>query len=145
MKQKLLIGFTVAALSFAHIANADFTFNSGSNSCDDISGNWSGSGKASNWLIGECVYNGAGTVSAVDKEGNLNIEVTADKRSGSLVCPDHNTTQLKGICVNGTVTIKTEYGNLSGIFSKTSGSAKGRLTVSPGMDVDVSIQFKRVG
>ncbi|CAM2968266.1 Uncharacterised protein [Legionella steigerwaltii] len=145
MKQKLLIGFTAAVLSFAHMAHADFTFYSGTNTCDEIPGNWSGSGKANNWLIGECVYDGSGTIGALDKDGRFNIAVESDKRSGSMVCPDHNSTKLKGTCVNGTVTINTEYGNLNGIFSKTSGSAKGKLSVSPGMDVDVSIQFKRVG
>ncbi|PWY56466.1 hypothetical protein DGG96_02380 [Legionella qingyii] len=145
MKQKLLIGFTAVSLTFASISHADFTFYSGSSNCEDIPGNWSGSGKASNWLIGECVYNGAGTVGALDSAGNFPIEVNADKRSGSIMCPRHNTTKLRGICVNGTVTIKTEYGNLNGIFSKNSGSANGKLTVSPGMDVDVAIQFKRVG
>ncbi|KTD67241.1 MULTISPECIES: hypothetical protein [Legionella] len=145
MKQKLLIGFTAVALSLAHMAHADFTFYSGANNCDEIPGNWAGSGKATNWLIGECAYNGSGTLGELDTNGSFDIEVSADKSSGSFVCPDHNTTKLKGVCVNGKVTIKTEYGNLSGIFSKTSGSAKGTLSVSPGMDVDVSIQFKRVG
>ncbi|QMT59867.1 hypothetical protein [Legionella sp. PC997] len=144
MKQKLLIGFTAVALTFASISYADFTFYSGSNNCEDIPGNWAGSGKASNWLIGECHYNGAGIVGAVDTTGHFAIEVNADKRSGSLICPEHHSTKLRGICVNGTVTIKTEYGNLNGIFSQNSGSAKGKLTVSPGMDVDVAIQFKRV-
>ncbi|KTD73705.1 hypothetical protein [Legionella tucsonensis] len=143
MKQKLLIGFTVAALSFATISHADFTFYSSANSCEDVPGNWAGSGKASNWLI-ECVYNGSGTVSALDSAGNFKIEVSADKRSGSILCPDHHTTKLEGVCVNGTVTIKTEYGNLNGIFTKNSGSAKGALNISPGVDVDVAIQFKRV-
>lgn len=143
MKQKLLIGFTAAALSFASLSHADFTFYSGANMCGDVPGNWAGSGKASNWLI-ECAYDGAGTVSTLDSAGNFTIEVNADKRSGSLVCPSHNTTKLKGVCVNGTVTIKTEYGNLNGIFTKNSGSAKGKLTVSPGIALDVAIQFKRV-
>lgn len=145
MKQKLLIGFTaaVAALFFINMAHADFTFYSEMNKCEDVPGNWAGSGKASNWLI-ECSYNGAGTVSALDDAGNFAIEVDADKRSGSFMCPDHHSTRLKGTCVNGRVTIKTEYGNLSGIFTKNSGSAKGSLNVSPGIDVDVAIQFKRV-
>lgn len=118
MKLKLLIGFTAAALALAHVAHADFTFYSGANTCENVPGNWSGSGKATNWLIGECVYNGAGTISALDMDGNFSIEVNSDKRSGSLVCPEHNTTKLKGVCVNGVVTIKTEYGNLNGIFQK---------------------------
>ncbi|HHF7365234.1 TPA: hypothetical protein ACPSKY_000327 [Legionella bozemanae] len=143
MKQKLLIGFTVVALSFATISHADFTFYSSANSCDDVPGNWIGSGKASNWLI-ECVYNGSGTVSTLDSAGNFNIEVSADKRSGSILCPDHHTTKLMGVCANGAVTIKTEFGNLNGIFTKNSGNAKGRLNVSPGVDVDVAIQFRRV-
>ncbi|MCW8444093.1 hypothetical protein OQJ19_01190 [Fluoribacter gormanii] len=144
MKQKIIIGFTAVALTIASISHADFTFYSGSSKCEDVPGNWAGSGKASNWLIGECVYNGSGTVGALDSAGNFAIEVNADKRSGSVLCPSHNTTKLRGICVNGTVTIKTEYGNLNGVFSKNSGSANGKLTVSPGMDVDVAIKFNRV-
>ncbi|STY28873.1 Uncharacterised protein [Legionella wadsworthii] len=142
MKLKLLFGVTAAALFFTSLTHADFTFYSGTSSCEDVPGSWVGSGKASNWLI-ECFYNGAGTISTLDNAGNFNIEVNADKRSGSLVCPDHNYTKLRGTCVNGTVTIKTEYGNLNGNFSKNSGTSKGTLSVAPGVDVNVAIEFKR--
>lgn len=143
MKKKLLIGLTVVTLSFTSISYANFTFYSGSTNCEDISGVWSGSGKASNWLIGECVYNGSGTVGSVDGAGNFKLEVSADKHSGNFMCPDHATKKLTGVCLNGVVKIKTEFGDLVGDFSQNTGNAKGKLSVSPGIDVDVSILFNR--
>lgn len=145
MKRKLLIGLAVASMSFTGMSYADFTFYSSSTACEDAPGNWVGSGKAYNWLIGECVYNGSGTVGPVDSAGNFSLEVIANKRSGSFVCPEHTTTKLNGVCINGVVKIKTEYGDLAGNFTKTTGNAKGSLTVSPGIDVDVSVQFNRAG
>lgn len=145
MKRTLLMGFTAATLSFANMSHADATFHSNiPNACEYISGHWAGTGKASNWVIGECIYHGSGTVSTVDNTGHFKVEVTSDKDSGSLLCPAHTTKQLKGMCINGVVTIMTEYGNLAGYFSQNTGDAKGTLSVAPGMSADVEIQFQRV-
>ncbi|KTD25393.1 Uncharacterised protein [Legionella lansingensis] len=146
MKQNLIIGFIAAAMSFANMSHADFIFHSSaSNACEDVSGYWTGKGKASNWLIGDCVYHGSGTVSALDSTGHFTVEVTADKDSGSFVCPKHTTEQLTGVCVNGVATIMTQYGDLTGNFTKNTGDAKGTLSASPGVDVYVTIKFIRAG
>ncbi|KTC98365.1 hypothetical protein [Legionella erythra] len=123
---------------------ANFTFYPNAlNNCTSIAGNWAGKGMASSWLTGECHYHGAGTVSAVDSNGHFNIELAVDKDSGSFLCPNHTTKQLAGVCRDGVVTIQTEYGNLNGHFSENTGNASGKLTVSPGMSADVSVQFYR--
>ncbi len=141
----LLIGFAAATLSFASMSHADATLYSGvANACEYISGHWAGTGKASNWVIGECIYHGAGTISTLDTTGHFRIEVTSDKDSGSILCPNHTSKQLTGICINGVVTIMTEYGNLAGNFSQNAGNANGTLSVAPGMNADVEIQFQRV-
>lgn len=144
MKGKLYIGYMIIALSLTNAAYADFTFYSSTNNCNNVSGNWKGSGTASNWLI-ECAYEGSGTISGLAHDGGFKLDVEAHKISGSGLCPQHTKHSLTGVCVNGVVTVKTEYGNLSGYFSTDSGSSNGTLTVAPGIEVDVAIQFHRQG
>ncbi|MCL9684349.1 hypothetical protein [Legionella maioricensis] len=145
MKKILLMGLTAATLSFTPVSQADITVHSNTpDACEYIAGHWAGTGKASNWVIGECIYHGAGTVSTVDNTGSFKIEVTSNKDSGSLLCPAHAKKRLTGTCINGVVTIKTEYGDLAGHFSQNSGDAKGTLSVARGISADVVIQFQRV-
>lgn len=144
MKGKSFIGMMVIALSLTNAAYADFTFYSSTNDCKNVSGDWKGSGTASHWLI-ECAYEGSGTISGLDREGGFKLDVEAHKLSGSSLCPQHTKHSLTGVCVNGVVIVKTDYGNLSGYFSTDSGSSNGTLTVAPGIDVDVAIQFQRHG
>ncbi|WP_133141223.1 hypothetical protein [Legionella waltersii] len=113
------------------------------NSCENITGDWSGQGSAYNWLLGTCKYHGKGTISALDGQGNFTLLINADKDSGTVICPEHHTETLKGTCNNSVVTIKTDYGNITGNFTNESGNAKGTLTVSPGMDADILVQFKK--
>lgn len=146
MKRNLQLAFIAAIMSFTSMSHAEFIFHLNTpNACDSISGHWSGKGRATNWLLGECSYHGSGEISTVDSTGHFTVNVTADKDSGSPFCPAHSTEKLNAVCANGVVTVKTEFGNLVGNFSDTSGSAKGTLTVSPGMDADVSIKFQRAG
>lgn len=146
MKRILFMGLTVTTLLFSNLSQAAFTFHSSMpNACQDIAGQWSGKGKATNWLIGDCVYHGSGSTSTINATGNFTVKVSVDKDSGNFLCPKHVTQQLTGVCTNGNVTIKTEYGNLKGSFSQTGGNAKGTLSVAPGMDADVTMQFQRVG
>jgi hypothetical protein len=146
MKRNALMGIMVATIAFANVSYADFTFHTNhSNACESLPGQWAGSGKASSWWIGECVYHGAGLISTLDRAGNFSLEVSADKDSGSFLCPNHATQQLAGICVNGVVTVKTDYGNLTGNFSNNAGTANGTLTVSPGINAEVTLSFARVG
>jgi hypothetical protein len=142
--KRTIIAFTAALLSFPGLSQASFIFNlADPNSCDTISGHWSGTGKASNWLLGDCVYHGSGDVSTLDSTGHFSVAVNADKDSGSPFCPDHAGQTLNAMCSNGVVTIKTEFGSLSGTFTNNTGTAKGTLSVSPGLDADVSIKFTR--
>lgn len=140
MKKAVIIGLML----FAPLTHANFTLHStAENACEQISGLWVGSGSASNWAIGECVYHGLGTASSLDSAGQFTIEVTADKESGTFLCPEHTTTKLGGICVDGVVTVITEYGNLLGNYANNTGAAKGTITVSPGIYAEVSIAFER--
>lgn len=144
MKNILLMGFAVTTMCCAQMSHANFSFYSSDvNACSYISGKWAGTGKASNWLIGECNYHGTGTISTPDNSGHFTINVSSDKDSGNFICPQHAEKQITGVCSNGTITLATEYGNLIGDFSEMTGSAQGTLTVSPGLDVNINIQFQR--
>lgn len=146
MKRILFIGLTTALISFANTSQANFSFHSSvPNACEYVAGQWTGSGKATNWFIGECIYHGSGSSSTLDPAGNFTIQVSADKDSGSILCPSHAEKQLSGVCQNGAVTIMTEYGNMTGGFTKNTGEAKGTLSVGPGMNAEVTLQFQRVG
>ncbi|ASQ46165.1 hypothetical protein [Legionella clemsonensis] len=146
MKRYLLTGLMLTAFSFTSVSYADFIFQSAhSTACEDIPGKWTGHGKATNWLTGECQYHGAGILSSLDSSGHFKVEVTADKDSGSVLCPKHAHEELMGACMNGVVTIMTEYGNLAGHFSRNQGNAQGTLSVGPGMSAEVFVVFERVG
>ena len=146
MKRNLLMVLTAAVLSFSSISYAEFIFQfSSSNACETIPGHWSGKGRAPNWLLGDCVYHGSGEVSALDNTGHFTVNVNADKDSGSPLCPEHASQILNAVCSNGVVSIHTEFGSLSGTFSETTGSATGTLSVTPGLEADVSIKFTRAG
>jgi hypothetical protein len=114
-----------------------------SSACNTISGEWSGKGKASNWLLGSCTYHGTGTISAVDTSGHFTAMVSAQKDHGPALCPAHISQQVHAVCLNGEMTIKTDFGRLNGTFGTNSGSANGTLSVSPGIEADVSMQFYR--
>ena len=125
-------------------AYAEYSFSlANTESCESIAGSWSGKGKATNWLLGSCTYYGTGIVSIVDNTGHFSVRIIADKDYGNKLCPEHATEQLNGVCLNGVVTIKTDFGSLKGNFSENNGSAKGTLSVSPGIDADVSIHLFR--
>jgi hypothetical protein len=146
MKKSVLLGITASILSFATVSFANFSFHSSNeDACESISGQWIGTGKASNWFMGECVYHGSGTASPLDSQGHFNLTVLADKDSGSIFCPAHTTKELIGECVAGNVAFQTQYGFLKGNFSNNVGDAMGTLTVSPGINLDVAIQFQRIG
>lgn len=143
-KQNLLKGCVIATLFLAQISYADFTFySSAPNACELLTGHWSGTGTASNWVIGACAYHGAGVISSLDSAGNFTVEVVSDKDSGSFICPAHSEKHLTGTCVNGLTIIHTEYGDVAGDFAQNSGKAKGTLSVAPGLTVDVVMQFDR--
>ena len=143
MKRILCIGLSATAMLLANTSHADFTFHSSmSDACEFVSGKWTVSGKGSNWFVGECKYHGIGTISTLDATGHFKIDVSADKDSGSFLCPDHDERQLDGKCVNGVVTILTEFGDISGNFSQNSGTAQGTLS-GMGIEFDVSARFQR--
>lgn len=145
MKRNLLIGVVISALAVANLAHANFTFTSvTSGSCESVSGNWEGEGKAYNWFIGDCIYHGKGSISPLDNSGHFTAEVTAYKDSGSVLCPNQATKKLSGFCVNGITIIQTEFGSMNGDFAENSGSANGTLSVAPGMSAEVGIQFHRI-
>lgn len=136
---------TATLLSLASFAHANFTFHSNiANACDHVPGHWAGKGKATNRMI-ECTYHGYGTSSALDSAGKFTMELVADKDSGSFLCPGHAEKKLVGVCVNGEVTLMTDYGNLIGGFTENMGDATGELSIGLGMGADVSLHFDRVG
>lgn len=138
-----VLGGALAVFLAIPAAHADYLFySSAADACEQISGHWIGSGKAESWLA-DCAYHGQGYASAVDAAGNFSIDVSADKDSGSFICPSHTERKLMGNCANGVVTFRSDYGNITGVYANNSGTAVGTLTASPGIDVDVSIQFTR--
>lgn len=111
--------------------------------CKSLAGQWQGHGKATNLLL-KCTYTGYETISSLDSEGRFIISFYADKKSGGSICPKHLSEELKGTCINGVVTIKTDYGKLKGDFTKNAVDAKGVLTYSPGASADVVVKMQRL-
>lgn len=145
MKKGFVFGVAITLLSFASLSHANIIIHSYSaNSCDDLAGEWTGTGKASNWAIGKCVYHGAGQLKNVDTAGNFILDLSVDKDSGSILCPAHTTAHMSGHCSDGRVTLITDYGHLTGDVANGSGHANGTLTVSPGITADVDIQLQKV-
>ncbi|MDP1604240.1 MAG: hypothetical protein Q8M03_13355 [Legionella sp.] len=146
MKRNLLMGCAALTVFFVNMAHADFVLRSSDPAvCDYISGHWSGTGKASNWFIGDCFYHGKGTIGTVDQAGHFTVHLESDKDSGSIFCPRHTKKKFTGTCVNGAVTFMTEYGNLTGDFTRNTGDVNGTLSIGRGLSATVAIQFGREG
>lgn len=143
MKSKVFLG-VIGALVINTVSYADYSFRlADAESCNTITGTWTGTAKASSWFLGTCVYHGTGVVSSVDSSGHFTIQATADKDSGSILCPEHGAERVNAVCSNGLVTVQTEFGTLNGSFTSNAGSAEGTLSVSPGIEANVSAQFRR--
>lgn len=128
-------------LCFAFTVHADIVISfDAPNTCANLDGSWSGTSKVSHWLSGICTYHGTGTIIFIDAFGHFRVSGRADKDSGSFLCPAQISEQLSGVCVDGLMTIKTDFAVVTGTLSGNSGSAQGRLTLSPGLDVDVFAQ-----
>lgn len=139
-----LLGCVSAAALLTGSVYANYSFMlEDSSDCSTISGGWSGRGKAHNWLLGSCTYHGKGTVSSVDSNGRFFAQVEVDKDHGVGLCPQHVTERIDAQCVNGLVTVKTDFGSLRGTFTSNSGKASGVLSVAPGIEADVTIQLSR--
>lgn len=146
MKRTLLMTSLVPMLIFGNLTYANFSFHSSAqDSCEYVTGRWDGAGKVSNWFLGSCTYHGVGVLGSLDSNGVFTAEVTAYKDSGSFFCPKKAKEKFTGVCVNGLVTMNTNYGNLNGSFSQSEGNAQGTLSIAPGMSAEVSIQFQRSG
>lgn len=141
MKKTFL--FALAANLLLTPCYANFVFVSRvEGGCEQIPGRWTGTAKAYHWMLGECIYHGEGKVSELDAAGNFTLAVSGEKNSGSFICPQHTDTKLNGVCVGELVVFATEYGNLNGSYANKVGDAKGSLNVSPGINVDLEIQFQ---
>lgn len=145
MRNSLMIGTLMASLACSTLAYADIFMHHHAETCADLAGEWTGTGKVSNWLIGDCYYHGTGKVQGVDAAGKFTLDLEVNKDSGSSVCPNQTTQHLPGTCSNGTVTLNSGYGDLVGNISERAGSAKGTLRILPGVTADVTIQIKKVG
>ena len=142
MKKGILLSVTAAMLSFTNLAQADFTIYLGSSdACSTIAGKWLGSGRVYNWLV-DCQYQGEGTISNVDSAGNFTLDMNSKKTSGSILCPSTYNNHFGGRCSNGSVTIVTGSGDLTGSFSNNAGSAKGTITVS-GIQATLELSFNK--
>ena len=145
MRKILYLLGSISLLLSSPILQANIVLqNHALNACEHISGYWEGSGKASHWMIGECLYHGSGLVSSVDHNGALSAELIVEKDSGSFLCPARVKKHLKGSCNNSNVSIITPYGDLIGIFSENQGHSHGKLKISSGINVNVSIHFSRL-
>lgn len=133
-------GLSILLIALTSSAYASFSFHA--NSCNDISGDWAGSGEATNWLI-DCNYHGTGQIGAVDENGNFILYVNVDKDQGSFVCPSHREETLKGTCHNGNIVIDTNHGNLTGTVTHNYGEANGTISIAPGVSADVVIKLQR--
>ena len=145
MKKGFVFGVAITLLSCATFSRAVIIIHSyNANACDDLAGEWTGTGKASNWAIGKCVYHGSGQLKNVDATGNFILDLSVDKESGSILCPAHTAAHMSGYCHDGKVTLITDYGHLTGDIANGSGQAKGTLKVSPGITAEVDIQIQKV-
>jgi hypothetical protein len=139
--KKIVLFSSILLFSFSNISSASFYMTT--TSCDNISGVWTGSGTASNWVL-NCHYHGEAIIKSVNQSGQISLDIKIDKDSGSLLCPNHETAQLMGFCQAGQMTILTNYGNLNGNIVGNRGSAKGKLSLSPGLSANVTIELQHV-
>jgi hypothetical protein len=144
MKKAFVVSMTLAVMSFASLTNADIVMHAfGADSCKELAGKWMGTGKATNWIIGQCVYRGTGNIANIDAAGNFLLDIKTHKESGSLLCPQQVAAVLPGTCVNNTVKLITDYGHLNGSITGNMGTATGSLKILAGVTADVVIDLQR--
>jgi hypothetical protein len=147
MKLKQLVvlaGMTI----FAQAAFADIAVLSSSKafaqSCSNFAGRWVGSGtiKATVVFPISCRYNGVADASVVPGNPNaFTVHVELSKSDG--VCPDHETIDLPGTCVNGAIHLQTDKASLNGSVNDAGTEARleGSVKVSVlGSDVDADVR-----
>ena len=146
MKIKQLVSFMgmvfLTQAAFADISVMSFSKAAGQ-SCSNFAGRWVGGGtvKATVILPITCHYNGVADATTVPGSPNsFNVHVDLTKRDGW--CPDHETIDLPGTCVNGVVNLQTNKANLHGTVNdagnevRLEGSVKVNLS---GQDVNADV------
>jgi hypothetical protein len=140
----MLAGMTI----FTQAALADIAVQSSSKalgqSCGSFAGRWVGSGtiKATVIFPITCRYNGVADASVVPGSPNaFNVHVELSKSDG--VCPDHETIDLPGTCVNGAIHLQTNKANLHGSVNDAGNEARleGSVVVElAGKDIDADVR-----
>lgn len=144
MKKMIWVAWTVKTVLFCPLSYANYTIELNNvDACHSIAGTWVGKGKATNWIIGTCKYHGEGMLGNIDNAGRFTITASAHKDYGNALCPQRVKQVLNAVCINGVMSVKTDYGSLRGVLNEMTGSANGTLSLSPGMDAKVSLQFSR--
>jgi hypothetical protein len=132
MKRKVLIALAATQLAlFSSFAHADIVFSVSPDVCNNLGGNWNGSGSISALSgIVKCSYTGNATIPDQSDYHSFNMHVLLNKTSGAKICPATEDLTLVGGCNAGTLTLTTTEANLSGnLDTPTHGTVKGTLTV----------------
>jgi hypothetical protein len=147
MKLKQLVvlaGMTILTQSaFADIAVQSSSKAFGQ-SCSSFAGRWVGAGtiKATVIFPITCRYNGVADASIVPGTPNgIAVHVELSKSDG--ICPDHETIDLPGTCVNGAIHLQTNKANLHGSVNDAGDEARleGSVTVElAGKDIDADVR-----
>lgn len=138
MKFKALALCVALNLGLISVAHADIIiyapYASNGDNCDIIAGKWTGSGKATEWGVINCVYNGSVTIeTSTPADGNINLKdltLKLDSSQSSFICPTTETLQLSGQCHNGKIIIQNDMAKLNGDLSEDALHANVTGTVS---------------
>lgn len=95
-------------------------------SCDNLTGNWGGSGNFKSGIL-SCEYTGSGTVDGAD---SFTAKLHLEKKSGGRFCIGKYDVILTGTCANGALVIDTSEFKLNGSIQGDSIHLGGQL-ISP--------------
>lgn len=143
LKRSWMMSLLLVTLFPLKFAYADVVLMSGVNACQDVVGHWSGTAIVSSRITGDCLYRGNGIVDGIDARGNFSFHLQANKDKGSDICPANVNHTLSANCVNGAITLKTNYGNLTGTMSGKTGHASGKVSFM-GLSAKISVQLQKV-
>lgn len=102
-----LVSIMISPLANANIIIHGLSAN-GEDFCRMANGHWAGDATAT--IVGapkDCIYHADSLVTGSDPT-HLDVSISIDKKSGSLVCPKHESLTLSGQCQNNTLVINTD-------------------------------------
>lgn len=105
----------ISSVSYANIRVVLPHTANGTDACDTLPGNWSGTGQLTAFDGTQCMYTGVGNISKEASAGQFHIDMNLQAQSGQKsICISPGNTPLEATCSAGVINITTSGITLNG-------------------------------